>query len=125
VSAFSILISRAWLREAPPGEAEVGLWGPPCDLSRTETDLVVRVDLPGTPRGDIRLVCHPDALLIEGAKGQTVPGSLASVRQFHRVERPAGPFRRVVPLPCPVDPTRATALLRDGVLTVVLPRADP
>ena len=43
---------------------------------------------------------------------------------YHRRERPVGDFRRVLRLPADVDPDRVTAQLRDGVLTISLPKAE-
>ena len=42
---------------------------------------------------------------------------------YHRRERPAGSFIRVLRLPVPVDAGRVAAEMRDGVLTVTLPKA--
>ena len=44
--------------------------------------------------------------------------------QFHRVERGRGSFSRTFQLPIAVDAERITADLRDGVLTVMCPKAD-
>ena len=43
---------------------------------------------------------------------------------FHRRERPVGSFTRVLRLPADVDADRVDAQLRDGVLTLTLPKAE-
>jgi HSP20 family protein len=43
---------------------------------------------------------------------------------FHRRERPSGSFVRVVQLPAEVDADRVEAELRNGVLTLTLPKAE-
>ena len=43
---------------------------------------------------------------------------------YHRRERPVGSFGRAIKLPVEVDAERVEAELRDGVLTVVLPKAE-
>ena len=43
---------------------------------------------------------------------------------YHRRERPVGPFSRIVRLPVEVDADRVEADLRDGVLTITLPKAE-
>jgi len=45
-------------------------------------------------------------------------------RNFHRVERHYGEFRRVVSLPAPVDEDKITADYTHGVLTVQLPKSE-
>jgi HSP20 family protein len=44
--------------------------------------------------------------------------------QYHRREREAGRFSRVVTLPAQVNAGKAEARCADGVLTVVLPKAE-
>jgi len=43
---------------------------------------------------------------------------------FHRQERSVGEFARVVALPAGVNPEGVQAVLRDGVLTITLPKAE-
>jgi HSP20 family protein len=43
---------------------------------------------------------------------------------YHRQERPQGDFTRVVPLPCEIDADKVAAELRNGVLTLTLPKAE-
>ena len=43
---------------------------------------------------------------------------------YHRRERPVGSFSRIVRLPVEVDADRVEADLRDGVLTITLPKAE-
>jgi HSP20 family protein len=43
---------------------------------------------------------------------------------FHRRERGAGEFTRVLALPCDVDTDNVEATLKNGVLTIILPKAE-
>jgi HSP20 family molecular chaperone IbpA len=90
----------------------------------TDSAVVVALDLPGTPAGAVHVAVDGGVLVVEGAKGPTVPpAGRPALERFLRVERPDGPFRRALLLPHPVDASRGHARLEDGVLTVVLPRA--
>jgi HSP20 family protein len=51
------------------------------------------------------------------------PARDLACEQYHRIERGHGTFSRTFQLPVPVDPGLVTADLRDGVLTVVCPKA--
>jgi len=43
--------------------------------------------------------------------------------QYHRIERGHGRFSRAFALPAPIDVTKVAADLKDGVLTVTMPKA--
>ena len=122
MSPLAAFFPRMLLAGGPVPEVDGGVWAPPLDVYVTGGDLVIEVELPGTAPGDIRLTCYEHVLLIEGAKGDTVPRGKAAVERFLCVERAAGPFRRLVEFPWPVDRSRGRARFRDGVLTVVLPK---
>jgi HSP20 family protein len=52
-----------------------------------------------------------------------VPGGDISCEQFHRVERGHGRFSRAFTLPEPIEVENVAADLRDGVLTITIPKA--
>lgn len=109
--------ARAW-QEAPPAAPECD---PPTDISRTDDAYFVRMDLPGVAREDLRVQVEGGALTIRGHKPVGARQGLRALRS----ERRGGGFYRVVALPTDADPTRVTARLRDGVLTVRVARLQP
>jgi HSP20 family protein len=99
-----------------PGPAR---WTPPIDVHETSADYVIRAELPGLRREDVQIHVTDGMLQLSGVRRQvSVP-----CEQYHRVERGHGGFARTFELPLPVDGSRVTADLRDGVLTVVCPKA--
>ena len=96
-----------------PGEG----WIPAVDVSENDSDITVKVELPGVVHADIRLLLQNNRLEIRGIKKES-PG-FSRIR-YHRLEREYGPFRRIVFLPNAVDPERAKAVLANGVLSVAL-----
>ncbi len=126
MSLFTVVFSRTILAGAALPDGDAGLAAPPLDVVETREGLVVEVDVPGARPTEIRVTCHQDALVIEGVKPESVRSSAcqASVERFHVVERAAGSFRRVIPLPWPVRGGGGEARVRDGVLTVSLPRGS-
>jgi HSP20 family protein len=96
-----------------------GCLAPPVDVHETAGEVVVEIDLPGTSLAHVRVTGQPDALHVEGLRSPDPPGGAG---RFLRVERSAGRFDRVVPLPSRVAVERASARFRDGVLTVRLPK---
>ena len=99
-----------------------GAWIPPVDIFETaEKDVVVKVDLPGLTREDIKVTFENQVLSIEG---QRQSGFEGENNRAHRMERGHGAFRRSFTLPATVDASRVDAGYQDGVLTIKLPRRE-
>lgn len=81
--------------------------------------LVLRADLPGLADGDVSLTLEGDVLTIAAERR---PGATEGYRSI-RVERPALRFTRSFELPCRVDGDTTNASMKNGVLTVTLPKA--
>ncbi len=94
-------------------------WTPPVDLHETSSEYVLTAELPGLSQDSLDVQVRDSRLTIAGARHETP----ATCAQYHRVERGHGSFSRTFHLPQPVDADRVTAELRDGVLTVVCPKA--
>lgn len=95
-------------------------WAPPVDLHETPGEYVVTAELAGLTRDDLHIHMQDGRLTLSGVRQERT----AHCEQYHRVERGHGSFSRTFHLPMPVDADRITADLRDGVLTVVCPKAD-
>ena len=94
-------------------------WIPPIDVHETTDEYVITAELPGLGRDDVQIQVRDGHVQISGERRERdVP-----CEQYHRVERGHGSFSRTFELPQPVDGERVTADLRDGVLTVVCPKA--
>jgi len=96
---------------------EEAVWAPPVDILDQDGTLVLLVDLPGLRREDIDLRIDRESVTLEGERPRGEPSGGI------RLERPAGRFRRSFRIGLPVDPGKATAVYRDGVLRIELPRA--
>jgi len=98
-----------------------GAWIPAVDIYETaQKDVVVKLDLPGVKREEIKVSFENQTLAIEGER--KIEGDVAE--QQHRMERGAGQFRRSFTLPAFVDGSRIDANYQDGVLTITLPRRE-
>jgi HSP20 family protein len=106
------------MRTAGP-QAVAGKWIPNADVLETRDEMVVRFELPGIDGASIRLAVAGANLVISGSK--PAPASHPRAR-IHSSERGQGEFRRLIHLSVSINPNRATAELRDGLLTVVLPK---
>ena len=97
-------------------------WTPPVDLYETPTTFVLTAELPGLTRDQMEIHAEENRISIRGARA-AVPGGDIPCEQYHRVERGHGHFARTFTLPEAIDIDGITADLRDGVLTVTIPKA--
>ena len=97
-------------------------WTPPVDLYETASR--VRPHR-GTARPDARPDRHPRRRQPHrhSRRARRRPGRDIPCEQYHRVERGHGRFSRAFALPEPIDVERVTADLKDGILTVTIPKA--
>jgi HSP20 family protein len=93
---------------------------PALNLSEDEDNLYVRAELPGVVPEEIEIITKENNLIIKGERKIATEGEKVS---YHRREREAGSFRRIISLPTRVDAEKVTAVFKNGVLTVTLPRA--
>jgi len=93
-------------------------WTPPVDLYETSAEFVLIAELPGLSRDQIEIHAEDNRIVIRGQRGGQVPCD-----NYHRVERGHGQFSRAFALPETIDVEAVTADLKDGLLTVTLPKA--
>ena len=97
-------------------------WTPPVDLYETADEYVLTAELPGLTREQIDIHAEERRIIIRGARvadsGRDIP-----CEQYHRVERGHGRFSRAFSLPESIDVDAVTADLKDGILTVAIPKA--
>jgi HSP20 family protein len=96
-------------------------WTPPVDLYETASDYILTADLPGLSRDQIDISVVDNRVVIRGERVGG-PGDM-SCEQFHRVERGHGRFSRSFALPEAIDVADVSADLKDGILTVRIPKA--
>jgi HSP20 family protein len=104
-------------RLAEPGTATPAAWTPPVDIVETDDAWIVEAELPGIDRKDITIELNDNELSISGEiKEREREGIL------RRRTRRVGQFDFHVTLPAAVDPDDITAVMRDGVLRVNVPK---
>ena len=97
-------------------------WTPPVDLYETASDFVLTAELPGLTRDKIDIHAEDSRSVLRGAR-VPAPDRHNPTEQFHRVERGHGHFSRAFSLPEAIDVDAVTADLKDGILTVTIPKA--
>ena len=85
----------------------------------TKEELVLRAELPGVNEKDLDITVEEGTLSVRGIRKVDVPKGYAA----HRQERAETTFARSFSLPCKVDADKTHANLKNGVLTLRLPKA--
>jgi HSP20 family molecular chaperone IbpA len=93
----------------------------PVEISEDENELNVLAEVPGCSAEDIDIQLEPTRLVI---RGKTQAEEQEQIGQVSYSEREASEIFRAVHLPVEVDPEKASAGVRDGVLEITLPKAQ-
>jgi len=89
------------------------------DSYLTEDDLVFQIDLPGVDQQDLKVSVSRNSMTIEGNRPRP---TMDDNQTFIMAERPFGAFKRELDLPATVDTSKVEATLKNGLLTVRIPR---
>lgn len=108
-------------RTAPQRESasEAALM-PPVDVIEDTTGITLYADLPGVPKDKLHLHVEGDKLSIEGEIAVSVPEGMAPSYAEVSLSR----YRRMFTLSKELDPTKVSAELSNGVLTLRIPKAE-
>lgn len=115
--AFDRLL-RNWWTPATFSEFD---WNPSVDVAETDTDIVVKADVPGVSKDDIDITVDNNQLIISGEKRQEIE---EKEKDYYHMERRYGSFRRVFGLPSTADTDKITAGYENGVLTVTIAKTE-
>ncbi len=107
--------NRAERREALAGVD----WAPSVDISETDKAYVLRADLPGVKKEDLKVTVENGVLTLQGERRQR---SEEKGEKFHRVETSYGSFMRRFTLPDAVAEDKVDAQMKEGCLEVTVPK---
>jgi HSP20 family protein len=94
---------------------------PAVDIYETRDEIVLTADLPGVDESAVEVTLEQDVLTIEGRMPETPADAHAlALQEFH-----VGDYRRVFTLATEVDRERISAQVKNGVLRLALPKAEP
>lgn len=96
-------------------------FSPAIDVTENADDFTVRAEVPGLGEKDIEITMASNVLTIRGEKKSDRETKESKV---YRRETWSGSFQRTLPLPLPVDSRNIKAEIKNGVLTVVLPKHE-
>jgi HSP20 family protein len=115
-------MDRLWERASGPERyrRRAGVF-PLLNLSEDKDHVYVRAELAGVKPEDIDITLEDNKLVLRGER--KIPAE-EKVVGYHRREREAGSFRRVVRLPERLDPAKVEAIFKEGILTITLAKPE-
>jgi HSP20 family protein len=96
-------------------------WYPACDVFEDKEAVKIVAELPGVKPEDVKLSLENNLLTIRGEKKQEAE---ERSERIHRYERSYGTFERAFVLPSTVDGDKISARYQNGILTIVVPKAE-
>jgi HSP20 family protein len=121
MAQMSPILAHALGLHAQRNDGRATAWAPALDICERKDAYLVTVELPGLKPEDLEITMEDGLLTIQGERQFT---SESSEQQFHRVERRYGAFRRSITLPVHVLAEGIQASFEDGVLQILVPKAE-
>ena len=111
----------SFLNRLPIRKGREEPWLPLIDLEESKDKLLVRAELPGMKKEDIKISISGDTLTLQGKRDLKKE---EKDKTYHRIERSYGRFERAIPLPAEVEPDKIKATYDEGVLHISLPKSE-
>jgi HSP20 family protein len=111
-------LGRGGSRVPVPGELMT--WAPRVDVTQHKAELIIRVDLPGVDKDDVKVNVAEDAITVHGERHRAQEEERDGV---YRTERNYGAFYRTIALPAGAFTDQAKASFQNGVLEIRMPAA--
>jgi len=95
-------------------------WTPSADISETDTAYLIKAEIPGVKKEDVKVTIQDGMLTIQGERKLEKE---EKDKKFHRIERSYGSFMRSFRLPEDADESGVKAEFKDGMLNVTLTKS--
>jgi HSP20 family protein len=110
------------ISRAEPGQEMLGMadWTPSVDITETDTAYLIKGEIPGVKKEDVKVTVQDGMLTIQGERKMEKE---EKGKKFHRVERSYGSFVRSFRLPDDADENKVKAEFKDGMINVTLTKS--
>ena len=99
---------------------EEGVLEPPVEVSETDKDVTVKMLVPGVEKDQLQVAIDEGVLTV---RGEVRKEQEEKKKNYYRQEIRYGAFQRAVELPAEVEGAKASASLKNGALTIMLPKS--
>jgi len=107
---------KSWLEEADAEEGQLTI-----DVYQTDQDIIIKSTIAGVKPEDIDISINNDMVTIRGKRSKD---EQISTENYYYQELYWGTFSRSVILPVEVDPDKTKASIKNGILTIKLPKSE-
>lgn len=115
-------MNRLFESLVPAGEEKIGLsFVPAAEMTETPEAIHLKLELPGIDPKELNIEVTAEAVSISGERKSETK---TEEKGMTRTEFRYGSFRRVIPLPVRIQNNNVNADYKDGVLNLVLPKAE-
>jgi HSP20 family protein len=97
-------------------------WTPPIDVYEAPDRYVISAEVPGLARDEVDISIEDTRVTLRGQRAERAAAG-GEVVHYHQIERGHGAFARTFEFAEKIDAEAVQADLRDGVLTIILPKA--
>ncbi|MGB9720868.1 MAG: Hsp20/alpha crystallin family protein [bacterium] len=102
-------------------EQTEGIWVPVIDIEEDNDNFIVKAELPGLKKEDVKIAVRGNLLTVSGERKQEEE---TRNKTYHRIERSYGKFSRTISLPSEIDANKIKAVYKDGILHITLPKPE-
>ena len=96
-------------------------WSPSVDISETDVAYLIKGEIPGVKKEDVKVTVQDGMLTIQGERKQEKE---EKGKKFHRVECDYGSFVRSFRVPDDADETKVKAEFKNGMINISLPKTE-
>lgn len=96
-------------------------WAPSVDISETDSAYLIKGEIPGVKKEDVKVTIQDGMLTIQGERRQEKE---EKGKKFHRIECSYGSFARSFRVPSDADENSVKAEFKDGMLNVTLAKSE-
>jgi HSP20 family protein len=102
-------------------DSDLGMWNPAVDLYEKADHFMIKAELPGVDKNNIKIDLKDRLLTLSGERTED---NEVKEENYYRRERSYGKFQRVFTLPADVDADKIKAEFKDGVLQIEVPKPE-
>jgi HSP20 family protein len=95
-------------------------WAPPVDIGETDKAYLIKAEIPGVKKEDVKIILQNGMLTIQGERKKEKEED----KKYHRIERSYGIFARSFTVPDDADENAIKAEFKDGMLNVTLGKSE-
>ena len=116
---LSTLFGKTAQRDGERSPFSSNVWAPLVDISEDDKEYLIKAELPGIDKRDVRVSIEKGVLTISGERHQEHDEKKG---KLHRIERSYGSFQRSFSVPDDADSSKVAAEYKNGVLHLHLPK---